>query len=405
MSKRVYLDYSATTPVDRKVLKAMMPFFSEKFGNPLTIHKFGSEASDAIKEARDAVTNFLNCQDKEVIFTSGATESNNFAIKGVLRDYYSKEKKIPHIITSVIEHNSILDTCIKLEKEKRIEVTYIPVNSEGIVKVEAIQKAIKKNTIFISVMQVNNEIGTIQPIKEVGRIVGAENEKRAKKNNREIIFHTDATQGINYLNIDVNKLGVHLLSFSGHKIYAPKGVGVLYRKIGTPIKSLFDGGGHEGGLRAGTHNVPGIVGLGEAAKLLKGQDVRIKNREIKKLRDYLVKRVLKEIPNSYLNGSKIHRSPSNANFRFDDVEGESLILSLDMEGVAAGTGSACSSGALEPSHVLMALGLKHEQAHGSLRLSLGKYTTKKQIDYTINVLIREIIRLRKISGDVLKSFK
>jgi cysteine desulfurase len=405
MSKRVYLDYSATTPVDRKILKAMMPFFSEKFGNPLTIHRFGSEAADSVQGARNEVANFLNCQDKEVIFTSGATESNNFVIKGVLRDYYLKNKRIPHIITSVIEHNSILDTCRKLEKEKKIEVTYVPVTSDGIVKVEAVKKAIKKNTILVSIMQINNEIGTIQPIKEIGKIIEVENKKRLKKKKREIIFHSDATQGINYLNIDVNKLSVHLLSFSGHKIYAPKGVGVLYRKIGTSIKPLFDGGGHEGGLRAGTHNVPGIVGLGEAIKMLKNKNTKFKNKEIKRLRDYLIKRVLKEIPNSHLNGSKVERSPGNANFRFDDVEGESLILSLDMEGIAAGTGSACSSGSLEPSHVLMSLGLKHEQAHGSLRLSLGKYTTKKEIDYTINILKKELNRLRKISGDVLKSFK
>lgn len=405
MIKKVYLDYSATTPVDKKVLKAMMPFFSEKFGNPLTIHRFGAETSDAVEIAREKVAKFLNCQDKEVIFTSGATESNNLAIKGILRDYYLKENKIPHIITLVIEHNSILDVCKKLEKEKKAEVTYLPVGSNGIVKLKDVKTAIKKNTVLISIMYVNNEIGTIQPISEIGKIIDKENKKRLKKKNREIIFHTDATQAINYLDSDVNKLGVHLLSFSGHKIYAPKGVGVLYRKIGTPIKSLFDGGGHEGGLRAGTHNVPGIVALGEAVRLLQDKNTGFKNKEIKKLRDYLIKRVLREIPMSYLNGSEVLRSPGNANFRFDNVEGESLILSLDMKGVAAGTGSACSSGSLEPSHVLMSLGLKHEQAHGSLRLALGKYTTKKEIDYTINILKKEIIRLRKISGDVLNNFK
>jgi cysteine desulfurase len=405
MNKKIYLDYSATTPVDRMVLKVMMPFFSEKFGNPLTIHRFGSEAGDAVQSARHQIASFLKSQEKEIIFTSGATESNNFAIKGVLRSYYLKEKKIPHVITSVIEHNSVLDTCRKLEKEKKIEVTYIPVTSEGVVEVEVIQKAIKKNTILVSIMHVNNEIGTIQPISKIGKVIGLENKNRLKKKKCEVIFHCDATQSINYLNIDVEKLGVHLLSFSGHKIYAPKGVGVLYIRVGTLIKPLFDGGGHEEGLRSGTHNVPGIVGIGEAIKLLKDKNAILKNREIKRLKDYLIKRVLKEVPKSYLNGSIIERSPGNANFRFDDVEGESLILSLDIEGIAAATGSACSSGSLEPSHVLLSLGLKHEQAHGSLRLSIGKYTTKKEIDYTIKILKKEIKRLRKISGDVLKKFK
>jgi len=269
-----------------------------------------------------------------------------------------------------------------------------------VVKIEDVRKAIKENTILISIMYVNNEIGTVQPIAKIGELIKSQNLNRKSR----ILFHTDAVQAINYFDCNVDKLGVDLLSFSGHKIYGPKGVGVLYIRKGTPIKRIQDGGDQEHKLRSGTHNVSGIVGIGKAVELIKSEKSKVKS-QVTKLRDYLIKRVLEEIPGAYLNGSKIKRSPNNANFRFDDIEGEGLVLSLDFEGIASSTGSACSSGTLDPSHVLMALGLSHEQAHGSLRLTLGKFTTKEEIDYTIDRMKKAIKRLRKISGDVLAEFK
>lgn len=403
MKNKIYLDYSATTPVDKAVMKKMMPYFSEKFGNPLTIHNFGEEAAKAIWIARNETAEFLGCAENEIIFTSGATESNNLAITGVLAGRNMKRK--PHIITSKIEHKSVLAVCKNMEKEGLAEVTYLPVASDGVVDFRQVQEVIKDNTVLISIMYANNEIGTIQPIAEIGKIIKNTNAERSKKNLPEIIFHTDATQAINYLDCDVEKLGVHLLSLSAHKFYGPKGIGVLYRKTGVKLRPLFFGGGHEMGLRSGTHNVPGIVGLGEAIKSARSQKTKTANKKIKELRDYLIRRVLKEIPYSYFNGSKTKRIPGNANFRFTNAEGESIIMSLNMFGIAAGTGSACSSGSLEPSHVLLALGLKKEESHGSLRIAMGKYTTKKEIDYTINILKKEVARLREISGDVLSNFR
>lgn len=424
-NKRIYLDYAATTPVDKEVLKAMLPYFSEKFGNAMSIHGFGHEALEAVDKTRAQMAQFLNCRTSEIIFTSGATESNNLAIKGVLRSYYSKfstnyenirmfpprrdsrrDSRVnnlkPHIITTKFEHHCVLDTCKILEKEGKAEVTYIPVNKDGVVKASDVKKSIKPNTILVSIMYVNNEIGTVQPIKEIGKILKTYN-LQLTTNKHKIIFHTDATQGINYFDCDVEKLGVDLLSMSAHKVYGPKGVGALYIRQNTPIKRIQDGGDQEYKLRAGTHNVAGIVGLGAAIAGIMNHESGIMN--IKKLRNYLIKRVLKEIPKTYLNGSLEKRSPSNANFRFDSVEGEGLVLSLDMEGIAASTGSACSSGALEPSHVLLALGLKPEQAHGSLRLTLGKHTTKNEIDHTVNKIKETVDRLRKISGRILEEFK
>lgn len=405
IKKRVYLDYSATTPTDKKVLKAMLPYFSEQFGNPMTIHSYGIMANKALERSRATLASFLKCLPEEVIFTSGATESNNTAIKGVLRAFHNNHQRKPHIITSVFEHNSILNTCKSLAREGMATISYVPISSEGLVSVQDIADKITDDTVLVSIMHVNNEIGTVQPIEEIGKMISNINKKRQLEKSFEILFHTDATQSVNYFNVDVNKLGVHLLSLSGHKIYAPKGVGVLYRKKGIAISGILDGGGQEDGFRSGTHNVPGIVAIGEAIRLLMDKKTKVKNKEIAKLRDYLVKRVLKEIPNSYLNGSKVKRSPNNANFRFDNAEGESLVMSLDMGGVASATGSACSSKSLKPSHVLLSLGLAEENCHGSLRLSLGKYTTKKEIDYAINVLKKELNRLRHISGDVLNNFK
>lgn len=399
----VYLDHAATTPVDPAVLDAMRPYFSEKFGNPMSLHSFGQEAREAVEKARKQVANFLHCKNNEVIFTSGATESNNLAIKGVVLALRSRaSKSAPHIITSSFEHHCVLETCKSLEENKLAEATYLPVYKDGIVKVADIKKAIRPNTVLVSIMYVNNEIGTVQPIAEIGKIIKKYN-SQLPASNSHVLFHTDATQAINYFNCDVKKLNIDLLSLSGHKIYGPKGVGALYIKKGTLIKRMQDGGEQEFNLRAGTHNVPEIVGLAAAIQQVKGQRLKVKGLE--SLRDYLIKKVLKEISDSYLNGSLKFRSSNNANFRFDNVEGESVVLALDQAGIAASTGSACSSGTLEPSHVLMALGLKHVQAHGSLRLTLGKNTTRKDIDYTATQLKNIIKKLRKVSGGVLEEFK
>jgi cysteine desulfurase len=406
-SNKIYLDYAATTPVDKEVLKTMLPFFSHDFGNAMSIHSFGQTALEAMDLSRSRIANFLGCSIGEVIFTSGATESNNLSIKGILRSYYSqKNKKLtkPHIITTKFEHPCVLDTCKGIEKDETAEITYLPVYNDGLVKVEDIKKSIKPNTILISVMYVNNEIGTVQPIKEIGKLIHESRENKDGLEKFYPVFHTDATQAVNYFDCDVNKLGVDMMSMSGHKIYGPKGIGALYVRSMTPLKRIQDGGDQENRMRAGTHNVPGIVGMGKAITEIQNPKSKIQIKEILKLRNYLIKKVLKEIPKSYLNGSLEKRSPNNANFRFDNVEGEGLVLSLDLEGIAASTGSACSSGALEPSHVLLSLGLRHEQAHGSLRLTLGKDTNKPEINIAIKKIKEIVARLRKISGGVLRDF-
>ena len=378
--KRIYLDNAATTPVDKRVLGAMLPYFNEKYGNPMSLHSFGREALKAVEEARNKIARFFNAESQEIYFTSGATESNNWVIKGVVRA--SKQPK-PHIITSSIEHHCILGACENIDAE----ITYIKPNKEGIVSVDDVKKAIKKNTLLISIMYVNNEIGTVQPIKEISKIKG------------NVLFHTDATQAINYFDCDVKKLGVDFLSMSGHKIYGPKGVGLLYIKNGSLISSIQQGGSQELELRAGTHNTTGIVGLGKAIELIK------KNNDILNLRNYLISRIIKEIKGSQLNGSLKHRSPNNANFSFKNIEGESLLFLLDKEGIACSTGSACSSGSLKASHVLLSIGLSPEQAHGSLRITLGKDNTKKEIDIAIEKIKKSVEKLRKLSGNVLKDYE
>lgn len=378
--KRIYLDNAATTPVDKRVLGAMLPYFNEKYGNPMSLHSFGREALKAVEEARNKIARFFNAENQEIYFTSGATESNNWVIKGVVKA--SKQPK-PHIITSSIEHHCILGACENIDAE----ITYIKPNKEGIVSVDDVKKAIKKNTVLISIMYVNNEIGTVQPIKEISKIKG------------NVLFHTDATQAINYFDCDVKKLGVDFLSMSGHKIYGPKGVGLLYIKNGSLISSIQQGGSQELELRAGTHNTTGIVGLGKAIELIK------KNNDILNLRNYLISRIIKEIKGSQLNGSLKHRSPNNANFSFKNIEGESLLFLLDKEGIACSTGSACSSGSLKASHVLLSIGLSPEQAHGSLRITLGKDNTKKEIDIAIEKIKKSIEKLRKLSGNVLKDYE
>jgi cysteine desulfurase len=393
--KRIYLDYASTTPLDPRVFAAMRPYYSHKFGNPMSMHLFGREANEAVEKSRRQAADFLGCDQSEVIFTSGATESNNLAIKGVVIALASRIEKNtkPHIITTQFEHACVLNSAKKLEDQNMAEVTYVGVGKDGVIKVRDIEKAVRPNTILVSVMYVNNEIGTIQPIREIGKLIARINNGREKK----IFFHTDAVQAVNYLDCKVENLGVDFLTASAHKIYGPKGVGCLYIRKNSPIKRIQDGGGHEFGLRSGTHNVPGIVGLGMALELADKERKKTHN-QLAKLQDYLVARVINEIPRAKLNGSKIKRVSNNANFTFGDVEGEGMLLGLDMKGIAVSTGSACSSGDLRPSHVLLAIGISEEESHGSLRVTLGKHTTKQEADYFVISLKEVIAKLRKIAG-------
>lgn len=402
MPKRIYLDHAATTPLDEEVLAAMMPYFSDKFGNPSSLHSFGQEAGEVVEEARAIAAGFFGADQKGIIFTSGATESNNLVTKGVVRAYLRDPKNAgrkPHVITTAFEHSCVLKSCQGLEKDGLAEVTYLGVGPDGIIDPAEVEKAIRDNTILVSVMHVNNEIGTVQPIAEIGEII---RQKRGESGHYPLL-HTDATQAVNYFACDVEKLGVDFLSMSAHKIYGPKGVGLLYARPGAKIAEVQDGGAQESGKRAGTLNVPGIVGLGKALELVakNGQEDAAR---ITGLRDHLIGRVLDEIPDARLNGSREKRSPNNADFSFIGTEGESLLLYLDMEGIACSTGSACSSGSLQPSHVLLAIGLKHEEAHGSLRVTLGRHTTKEEIDTFVEKLKSVVERLRKVSGGVLKDY-
>jgi len=394
--KKIYLDYAATTPMDEKVLDEMMPYFSQKFGNPSSIHSFGQEALDAVDKARQQVADSLNCNIPEIIFTSGATESNNMTIKGIINGVESQKSKVKsHIITSSIEHPCVLNSCKMAEKDG-VEITYLKVDKDGIVSVRDLKRAIKENTVLVSMMYANNEVGTIEPIAEMGELLKEINLEREKNKLPKIYFHTDAVQAINYLDCNVENLGVDLLSLSGHKIYGPKGVGVLYVRQGTKIKAIQHGGEQEHNFRAGTHNVPGIVGLGKAISLV--SENKKKTEEIKKLRDYFIDEVLKNIPNTELNGSKEFRLSHNANLSFKGVEGESLLMMLDADGIAVSTGSACSSASLEPSHVLTAMRIPPEIAHASIRFTLGKGTTKEEIDFVLKVLVEKVKKLREISG-------
>lgn len=379
--RKVYLDYAATTPVDVRVLKAMQPYFSKKFGNASSSHKFGQEAKKALEESRIKVAELINAESDEIIFTSSGTESNNLAIKGIV---FANREKGKHIIVSKIEHHAVLEPCKWLEKQG-FEITYLPVDKFGFVDIKELENTIRNDTILVSIMHANNEIGTIEPIEEIGKICKEKN----------VYFHTDAVQTFGKIEIDVKKMNIDLLSASSHKIYGPKGVGMLFVRKGVRIEPLLHGGGHEFGLRSSTENVAGIVGFAAACDIAK-KEMKKDAQKQTKLRDYLIKNVLK-IENSHLNGHPVKRLPNNANFWFDFIEGESLITHLDINGIAASTGSACSSKSLEPSHVLLAIGLKHEQVHGSLRLTLGRQTTKSDIDYVLNVLPKVVSRLREIS--------
>lgn len=391
---KIYLDYAATAPVKKEVLLAIEPYFKEKFGNASSIHFWGRQAHSAIDQSRAAIANFFGSSPMEIIFTSSGTEADNLAIMGLVLK--SKIKK-PHIITSAIEHHAVIKTCEFLEKRGMAEVTYIKPNREGVIELATIEKAIKPNTILVSIMYVNNEIGTIQPIREIGKMLERENRERSKVSalSSKIYFHTDAVQAAEYQPMNVDFLHVDMLTISGHKIGTPKGIGALYVRKNTPLSSIIYGGEQEMGLRAGTENVPYIVGLGKAVDLI--QKSKPKNEEIKKLRDYYIERITKEIPDVYLNGSQKCRTPNNANFYFKYIEGESIVLSLDLEGIACSTGSACTSQALEPSHVIMAVFDDHFRAAGSVRFSLGEETTKKEIDFAIEKLKGVVARLRKIS--------
>lgn len=390
---RIYFDYAATTPVDPRVFKAMEPYFSKKYGNPSSIHSFGEEAQAAIDEAKGQVAKFLSCKLSEIVFTGSASESDNLAIRGLLKALKrrKREGEKVHIITSEIEHKAILETCEDLEKDG-VKVSYIPVGRDGIVNLDDLRAEITSETDLVSIMYVNNETGVIQPIEKIGRML----EEINKTKEHRIFFHADAVQAANWLNCKVDDLKVDLLTLSGHKIYGPKGVGVLYIRQGTPISPLITGGDQEWGLRAGTENTAAIVGLGEAIAEIKNQKSKVKN--IIKLRDRLIKEVLRKIPGSKLNGELKNIAPHIANFSFLGIEGEAIVLSLDQEGIAASTGSACSSRALLPSHVLMAMGLSEPEAHSSLRVSLGRYTTAKEIDIFLKTLPKVVERLRKISG-------
>ncbi len=394
-NKKIYLDYAATTPLAKEVLKEMFPFLEKDFGNPSSIHSFGQKAKEGIDKSRERISNFLNCSLSEIFFTGSATEANNLAIFGVVRAAQKREER-PHIITTQIEHHAVLEPCRQLEKEG-VEVTYLPVDKEGLIKISELKKAIKDNTLLVSIMYANNEIGTIQPITEIGNLIKKINSRSKPQSSAiGIYFHTDAVQAINYLDCDVKKLGVDLLTLSAHKIYGPKGVGALYVKTGTQIVPLIYGGGHERGLRSGTENVASIVGFGKAIEGIEKSKSGIER--IKKLRDKLIDNILKNIPGTKLMGARDKRLPNNVNVSISGAEGESMVIALDKEGIAASTGSACSSQSLEPSHVLRALGLSSAEAHCSLRLSLGKYTKEEEVDKVSEILPKIVKRLRKISG-------
>ncbi|MAF20532.1 MAG: cysteine desulfurase NifS [Parcubacteria group bacterium] len=387
--KQIYLDHAATTPVAPAVFRKMQPYFNQKYGNPSSIHGLGQTAAQAIEKARQQIAVFLNCLSEEIHFTAGATESDNWIIWGLVEKLRFQESINPHIITSAIEHKAILEPCQVLLKKGLIRLTILPVNSNGLVSLEDLKKAIKKDTRLVSIMYANSEIGTIQPISQIGQLIKKLNPKRK----HPIIFHSDAVQAANYLDCSVDKLGLDSLSLSGHKVYGPKGVGLLYVKKGVKLSPLIRGGGQEKGVRSGTENVPGIIGLAEAVSRINQN-----NKELKKLRDKLITGVLRDINQVELNGSFKDRLPNNANFSFKGAEGESIVLSLSAKGVFTSTGSACASHSLSPSHVMLALGLSHEQAHASVRFTLGQQTTSQDIDYLLKILPGIIARLRKISG-------
>lgn len=383
--KRIYMDYSATTPVKKEVVDEMLPYFSEGFGNASSFYDYGHEAKAALEKARERVASLINAEPAEVFFTAGGSESDNWAIKGAAFELQRKGKG-NHIITSKIEHHAVLHTCEYLEKNFGFEVTYLDVDEEGKVNPEDVRKAIKDNTILITIMFANNEIGTIEPIEEIAKV--------AKEN--KILFHTDAVQAAGNIPIDVKAMGIDMMSMSSHKIYGPKGIGALYIRKGVKIDNLVHGGAQEKRRRAGTENIPAIVGYGKAAELAK-ENLENHISELTRKRNRLIEGILEKVPYTKINGSLEDRLPGNVNFSFEFIEGEGILLLLNHFGISASSGSACTSGSLDPSHVLLSIGLPHEIAHGSLRLTVGDFTTDEDIEYIIETLLGIIERLRSMS--------
>jgi cysteine desulfurase len=399
---RIYLDHNATTPVEPAVLDAMLPFFSSEFGNASSIHTFGQRARAAVEMAREQVAALINARPQEIVFTSGGTESDNHAILGVVhplvtwpskrgpnplddRDKRATIAHLKHVVTTAIEHEAVLNTCQALEKDG-VAVTYLPVNRDGLIDLDALRKALRPETVLITVMHANNELGTVQPLEEIGRIAVE----------RDIYFHTDAVQSVGKIPVDVKALQLDLLSLSGHKLYAPKGIGAIYIKGGTRLRQLLYGGHHQRGFRPGTENVAGIVGLGKAAELARLSLTEDATR-ISALRDKLEQGLLSRVPDARANASRAPRTPNTSNITFPSIEGEALIIALDLKGLACSTGAACSSGAVEPSHVLTAIGLPASEARASIRFSLGRHTTAAEIDAALEIVPAAVAQLRQLS--------
>ncbi|PYU00738.1 MAG: cysteine desulfurase NifS [Acidobacteria bacterium] len=388
---RVYLDYNATTPVEPEVLDAMLPYFSSAFGNASSIHTFGQRARAAVETAREQVAALIGTRPQEIFFTSGGTESDNHAIFGIVGSSTTPSGRSPHVITSFVEHEAVLNACQALEKQG-VDVTYLHVDQDGLIDLEDLRGALRTETVLITIMHANNELGTIQPLEEIGRIA-----KQA-----DVCFHTDAVQSAGKIPIDVNRFQLDLLSLSGHKLYAPKGIGALYVRGGTRLKQLLYGGHHQRGMRPGTENVAGIVGLGKAAEMA---SISLENdaRRLSALRDQLEHGLVNRIPHSRIHGGRAPRTPNTANLAFPGVEGEALLIALDLKGLACSTGAACSSGAVEPSHVLTAIGLPAEEARASLRFSLGRHTTQADIDFALQVVPTAVAQLRQLSPTYQKA--
>ena len=382
MKTRIYLDNAATTRTAQEVVDAMLPYFTESYGNPSSIYELGQRSKEAITNAREEIARVIGAKTEEIYFTGGGSEADNWAIKAAYEAYKNKGN---HIITTKIEHHAVLHTCQYLEKQGA-RVTYLDVDENGLVDLEQLQKAISPETILITIMFANNEIGTIEPVKEIGMIA----------REHGILFHTDAVQAFGQVPIDVDEMNIDMLSSSAHKINGPKGIGCLYIRKGVKIRSFVHGGAQERKRRAGTENVPGIVGYGVAARMA-AETMEERTKKEKELRDYFIRRVLEEVPYVRLNGDPVKRLPNNANFSFRFIEGESLLIMLDMKGIAGSSGSACTSGSLDPSHVLLAIGLPHEIAHGPLRLTLGADTTKEDLDYTLEQIKEIVAKLRNLS--------
>ncbi|MBZ5540447.1 MAG: cysteine desulfurase NifS [Acidobacteriia bacterium] len=396
--KRVYMDYNATTPVEPGVLEAMLPYFSAEYGNAASIHSFGQKARAAVESAREAVAALIGARPQEIVFTSGGTESDNHAIFGMAQPLLAMRSSSasladfsPHIVTTAIEHEAVLNTCQALEKQG-VAVTYLAVDGAGRVDPPAVRRALRPETALITVMHANNELGTIQPLEEIGKIAAG----------GDVYFHTDAVQSAGKIPVDVERLGVDLLSLSGHKFYAPKGVGALYIRRGTRLRQLLYGGRHQHGFRPGTENVPGIVGLGKAAEMARAA-LAEDARRVGALRDRLERGLLERVPQARVNGGGAARTPNTTNILFPGVEGEALVIALDLKGLACSTGAACSSGALEPSHVLTAIGLPAEEARASLRFSLGRHTTEAEVDFALEVVPAAVAQLRELSPRYGKS--